>query len=57
MTRALVLALAAALALTPATAVAEDGTAGLAFLKLGVGGRAIGMGDAYTAVGGDASCI
>jgi hypothetical protein len=39
------------------TAHAEDGTAGLAFLKLGVGGRAIGLGDAYTAVGGDASSI
>jgi len=36
---------------------AEDGTAGLAFLKLGVGARAIGIGDAYTAVGGDASSI
>jgi len=57
MTRATVLALAVVVVLTPFAASAEDGTAGLAFLKLGVGGRAIGMGDAYTAVGGDASCL
>lgn len=38
----------------PTSSLAEDGTAGLAFLKLGVGARAIAMGDAYTAVGGDA---
>lgn len=56
MARAVVLALVFVVALSPA-AIAEDGTAGLAFLKLGVGGRAIGMGDAYTAVGGDASCL
>ncbi len=43
--------------LLPGIAGAEDGSAGLAFLKLGAGGRAIGLGDAYTAVGGDASCI
>lgn len=43
--------------LAASSASAEDGSAGLAFLKLGVGARAIGMGDAYTAVGGDASCI
>jgi hypothetical protein len=36
-------------------ALAEDGSAGLAFLKLGVGARAIAMGDAYVAVSGDAS--
>jgi hypothetical protein len=37
-------------------AAADDGTsAGVAFLKLGVGARAIGLGDAYTAVAGDAS--
>lgn len=41
----------------PVAASAEDGSAGLAFLKLGVGARAIGMGDAYVAMGGDASCI
>jgi len=38
-------------------ASAEDGSAGLAFLKLGVGARAIAMGDAYTAVDGDASSV
>ncbi len=36
---------------------AEDGSTGLAFLKLGVGARAIALGDAYVAVGGDASSI
>jgi hypothetical protein len=41
----------------PAPSLAEDGSAGLAFLKLGVGARAIAMGDAYTAVGGDAASI
>lgn len=41
----------------PATASDEGTSAGLAFLKLGVGARAIGLGDAYTAVGGDASSI
>lgn len=41
----------------PALAAAEDGSAGLAFLKLGVGARAIALGDAYTAVGGDVSTI
>ncbi len=47
-----------ALTLIAASAAhAEDGTTGLAFLKLGVGARAIGIGDAYAAVGGDASSI
>lgn len=41
----------------PAASLAEDGSAGLPFLKLGVGARAIAMGDAYVAVGGDASCV
>jgi hypothetical protein len=41
----------------PTVASAEDGSAGLAFLKLGVGARAIAMGDAYTAVDGDASSV
>ena len=41
----------------PTVAMGEDGSAGLAFLKLGVGARAIAMGDAYTAVSGDASSI
>ena len=50
------LAVAAVLAL-PLTSSAEDGTSGLTFLKLGAGARAIGLGDAYTAVSGDASAI
>ena len=41
----------------PTVASAEEGSAGLAFLKLGVGARAIGLGDAYTAVDGDASSV
>jgi hypothetical protein len=41
----------------PVLAGAEDGSSGLTFLKLGAGARAIGLGDAYTAVSGDASCI
>ncbi|MDI6766420.1 MAG: PorV/PorQ family protein [Bacteroidota bacterium] len=34
---------------------AQTGTTGLTFLKLGVGGRAIGMGEAFSAVSNDAS--
>ena len=56
MARASALVLAA-LVLMTAAASAQDGSTGLAFLKLGVGGRAIGMGDAYAAVDGDASCL
>jgi hypothetical protein len=41
----------------PVTSSAEDGATGLAFLKLGAGARAIGMGDAYVALGGDASSV
>ncbi len=41
----------------PTVASAEEGSAGLAFLKLGVGARAIGLGEAYTAVAGDASSV
>jgi hypothetical protein len=33
------------------------GTAGAQFLKLGLGARAIGMGEAFTAMAGDPSCI
>ena len=32
---------------------AQVGSTGLAFLKLGVGGRAVGMGEAYTAIAAD----
>lgn len=51
-----VLAVAAVLML-PIASHGEDGTSGLTFLKLGAGARAIGLGGAYTAVGGDASSI
>ncbi|MDP6528981.1 MAG: PorV/PorQ family protein [Gemmatimonadota bacterium] len=33
------------------------GTAGAQFLKIGVGGRAVGMGETFVAVADDASCI
>ncbi len=35
----------------------ENASTGLAFLKLGVGGRAIGMGEAYSALSNDASGV
>jgi Uncharacterised protein family (UPF0164) len=35
----------------------ENASTGLAFLKLGIGGRAIGMGEAYTALSEDASGV
>jgi len=57
MKRSLIALLVTACLLAPGLAEAEDGSAGLAFLKLGVGARAIAMGDAYTAVSGDASCL
>ena len=57
MNRAFSLILCLTIVLSPFAAGAEDGSTGLAFLKLGVGARAIAMGDAYTAVGGDASCV
>jgi hypothetical protein len=41
----------------PVTSGADAGSTGLAFLKLGVGARAIAMGDAYVALGGDASSV
>jgi len=36
---------------------AKVGTTGLNFLKIGVGSRAVGMGEAYTAVANDASAL
>jgi hypothetical protein len=57
MKRPAALIIVIALLLFPLIACAEDGSAGLSFLKLGVGARAIGVGDAYVAVGGDASSI
>lgn len=35
----------------------QAGTAGLAFLKIGVGARAVGMGEAFVAVGDDATAL
>ena len=49
--------MATVLVIGPVAARAEDGSAGLAFLKLGAGARAIGVGGAYVAAGGDASSI
>ena len=57
MKRSLTAVLAAACLLIAGTAQADDSTAGLAFLKLGVGARAIAMGDAYVAVEGDVSSV
>jgi len=37
------------------TGIGQVGQTGLAFLKLGVGGRALGMGEAYSAVATDPS--
>ena len=36
---------------------AKAGTAGLQFLKIGIDARAIGMGEAYTAVSDDISSV
>ncbi len=36
---------------------AQAGETGLSFLKLGVGGRALGMGEAYTAVASDPTAM
>lgn len=54
-TPALVLMLLSSLAL-PAAAY-EPGTSGLLFLRLGVGERAAGMGEAYTALANDATAL
>ena len=50
-------ALALALAFTSGLSAASEneGATGLAFLKVGVDARASGMGEAYTAVAGDAN--
>jgi hypothetical protein len=57
MLRTIVCLLAVATIALPVASNAEEGTTGLAFLKLGAGARAIGMGDAYAALGGDASSV
>lgn len=41
--------------LSPTPGLSQAGQSGLTFLKLGVGGRALGMGEAYTAVTTDLS--
>jgi hypothetical protein len=52
------LLLCAGLALSAATARAgEPGSAGALFLRVGVGARASGMGEAFTAIAGDASAV
>lgn len=48
-------ALAAVFAFAASAHAVEPGETGLAFLKIGVGARAAGMGEAYVAVGQDAS--
>jgi len=45
----------AALAVAPADAARKSGLTGAAFLKVGVGARAVGLGSAYTTVTGDAT--
>ena len=41
--------------LLPASVLGQAGSAGLEFLKVGVGGRAVGMGEAYTSMAADPS--
>ncbi len=57
MKRTIIILAGIALMLLSSAAAAEDGTSGAAYLKLGAGARAIGLGDAYVAVSGDASCV
>jgi hypothetical protein len=49
------LALTALAAAGPADAARKSGLTGAAFLKIGVGARAVGLGSAYTTVTGDAT--
>ena len=54
----IMVAVALVTATVPATAqFAKVGTVGLKFLDIGVGARALAMGEAYAALGGDASSI
>ena len=57
MTRTSVFSLLILLGALTSSAQTENASTGLAFLKLGVGGRAIGMGEAYSALSNDASGI
>lgn len=45
------------LVLVPSAVFAQAGQSGLSFLKLGVGGRAVAMGEAHAALGTDASAL
>lgn len=53
----ILLAVVLAIASVPAYAQVKVGTIGLKFLDIGVGGRALGMGEAYAAVANDASSV
>ena len=55
MTRLNLLSILVLLSAISLSAQTENASTGLAFLKLGVGGRAIGMGEAYSALSDDAS--
>jgi hypothetical protein len=44
-----------ALSLFPSKALAQGGETGLSFLKLGIGARSVGMGEAHAAIADDAS--
>jgi hypothetical protein len=57
MARSFLVLLVVACLAVPLCVSAEDGSAGLAFLKLGVDARAIAMGDAHVALGGGASSV
>ena len=57
MTRTRALSLLSLLLAISLSAQTENASTGLAFLKLGVGGRAIGMGEAYSALSDDASGV
>ncbi len=57
MTRTNVLSILILLSAISLSAQTENASTGLAFLKLGIGGRAIGMGEAYSALSDDASGI
>ena len=41
----------------PQFLLAQAGTTGLTFLKLGVGGRSLGMGEAYSAIASDPTAM
>jgi len=57
MTRTYAFVLAMTVGVLSLSAQPENASVGLPFLKLGVGGRAIGMGEAYSALSNDASGV